>query len=90
MSSCRVAVVTGANKGIGFEIARILGTLPNTHCILACRNPDLGQRAAVELQGAGANVCFKRLDISDPKSIENFALMVNASPFTEAVIHSLY
>jgi len=76
MSSRRIAVVTGANKGIGFEIARILGAQPNTHCILACRNPELGQRAAAELQRTGGDVSFKPLDISDPRSIEMFASMI--------------
>jgi len=76
MSMRRVAVVTGANKGIGLEIARILGKLPDAHCIMACRNPELGQKAAADLIEDGCNVSFRPLDISDPQSIQRFATMI--------------
>jgi len=54
----RVAVVTGANKGIGKEIARKLGSVPNLTTILACRNKALGAAAVKELQAAGGCFCF--------------------------------
>jgi len=34
----RVAVVTGANKGIGLEVSRILGRVPGIVCVMGCRN----------------------------------------------------
>jgi len=76
MSAKRIAVVTGANKGIGLEIARILGKEPNVHCILACRNPALGKQAAAELKSDGCDVVFQPLDIADGDSISKFASIV--------------
>lgn len=47
----RVAVVTGANKGIGLGVCRELAKLPNVVVILTSRNEDAG-RAAVASLGA--------------------------------------
>ena len=38
------AIVTGANKGLGFEIARCLSFV-GCHVILACRNVEQGEKA---------------------------------------------
>eukprot|EP00897_Mesotaenium_endlicherianum_P000880 jgi/Mesen1/10793/ME000092S10277 len=68
-----VAVVTGANKGIGFYIARRLAQEGLT-AVLAARNPSLGQEALAKLQGEGfKNVAFRQLDITDKDSIDAFA-----------------
>ena len=51
MSSCRVCVVTGANKGVGYFIAQqvqasgLFGTV-----VLACRDKGRGEAAAEELR----------------------------------------
>ena len=52
-SPVRVAVVTGGNKGIGYEIARNLGSLKKVVCVLAARSPDRGQAAAEALKKDG-------------------------------------
>lgn len=65
----RVALVTGANKGIGKEIARSLGMVPDQVVILACRNKQLGMAAEQELQACGCNCVFSRLDLTDWDSI---------------------
>jgi carbonyl reductase 1 len=70
--SMEIAVVTGANKGIGFEISRQLAS-QGFKTILAARNPDLGKLAATELQKNGLDVEFRQLDISDHDSVLNFA-----------------
>ena len=68
----KVALVTGGNKGIGFQIAKKLGAPgSNIKTIIGCRSTDLGEAAAKELQAAGCDVVFRKLDISDPLSIEN-------------------
>ncbi|CAI5467892.1 unnamed protein product [Closterium sp. Yama58-4] len=68
-----VAVVTGANKGIGFYIARGLAGEGLT-TVLTARDPGLGQEAVKKLQGEGLQeVEFHQLDISDQSSIDSFA-----------------
>eukprot|EP00635_Sarcinochrysidales_sp_CCMP3193_P003422 CAMPEP_0118919990 /NCGR_PEP_ID=MMETSP1166-20130328/18840_1 /TAXON_ID=1104430 /ORGANISM="Chrysoreinhardia sp, Strain CCMP3193" /LENGTH=262 /DNA_ID=CAMNT_0006860525 /DNA_START=49 /DNA_END=837 /DNA_ORIENTATION=- len=65
----RCAVVTGANKGIGLQIAKQL--LPSVSLlILACRDSGRGEAAAKEL---GAPAVFEELDLSDGASIDAFA-----------------
>mmetsp|Transcript_25076 Transcript_25076/g.52754 ORF Transcript_25076/g.52754 Transcript_25076/m.52754 type:complete len:369 (+) Transcript_25076:68-1174(+) len=45
----RIALITGANKGIGKEIARRLGTDPDFTAIIAARDPLLGKEAAEDI-----------------------------------------
>lgn len=62
-----VAVVTGANKGIGLCIARQL--LPTVSVlIMACRDTERGEAAA-----AGVGGVFEKLDLSSEASIDAFA-----------------
>jgi NAD(P)-dependent dehydrogenase (short-subunit alcohol dehydrogenase family) len=69
MPSKKIALVTGANKGIGFEIVRQLAKR-GFHVVLAARNRDAGERAASKLQGS---VGFQALDVSEDASIEQAA-----------------
>lgn len=74
----KIAVVTGANKGIGFEIAKKIGQT-GAKVILACRTEILGQQAAAELTKAGCDAIYLPLDISDEASHRSFAETVQAS-----------
>ncbi|KAL3818464.1 hypothetical protein ACJIZ3_004369 [Penstemon smallii] len=67
-----IAVVTGANRGIGFEIAHQLA-LHGLTVILTSRETAVGEEAAKVLQEGGLNVVFHQLDIVDHPSIEAFA-----------------
>ena len=69
----RVALVTGANKGIGREIARKLGAEPNLRTVLACRSERLGTAAAEELRACGCDVSLQRLILTDTESIAGAA-----------------
>ncbi|KAJ7947442.1 (+)-neomenthol dehydrogenase [Quillaja saponaria] len=69
-----VAIVTGANKGIGFAMVKRLAELGLT-VILTARDSERGLAAVEELkaQGVGDRVNFLcALDVSDPASIKNF------------------
>jgi NAD(P)-dependent dehydrogenase (short-subunit alcohol dehydrogenase family) len=64
----RIALVTGANRGLGFETCRQLAQLGVT-VILSARNVTKGTIAAKELAGRGLDVLFYRLDVSDQNNI---------------------
>lgn len=69
----RVAVVTGANKGIGFHVAQQL-LASCTVVILACRDASRGEAAVRTLSDPKAR--FMQLDIGDEASIATFAAAV--------------
>jgi NAD(P)-dependent dehydrogenase (short-subunit alcohol dehydrogenase family) len=64
----KYALVTGSNKGIGYEIVQQLAE-KDYHVFLGARNEELGQKA---VQSLGVpNVSFIQVDISDTRSIQN-------------------
>ncbi|MDP9099058.1 MAG: SDR family oxidoreductase [Verrucomicrobiota bacterium] len=67
MRNQKTALVTGANKGIGFEVARQLAR-QGFRVFLGARNEKAGRAAAGKLRGDGG-VVFLKIDISDAKSI---------------------
>ena len=79
----RIALVTGANKGIGFEVARQLAR-KGFHVFLGARNPDAGETAVQKLnreaekEGSGENtgrgaITTLKIDVSKPDSIRSAA-----------------
>ena len=73
----RIALVTGANKGIGFEIARQLGQAGVT-VLLAARDSVLGQAAVSMLRTEGLDVHSIQLNVTDPNTVENAAQWIRA------------
>ena len=71
MQNERIALVTGANKGIGFEVVRQMLRL-GYRVFLAARNAEAGRAAAGKLSADGS-VTFLELDVSDPASIRRAA-----------------
>lgn len=63
-----VALITGANKGIGFETARQLG-LQQFVVLIGARDPTLGEPAAKKLAEMGMDARFIRLDVTDDATI---------------------
>ncbi|MFD0684963.1 SDR family oxidoreductase [Actinomadura fibrosa] len=74
----RIALITGANKGIGFEAARLLGASGGTVVLLGARNPGLGRAAAATLAGEGIDARFVHLDVTDPATVEAAAKLIEA------------
>ena len=66
----RLAVVTGANTGLGFETARVLAAR-GASVVLAVRDTEKGKRAAAGIAGAapGADVMVQPLDLTSLDSI---------------------
>jgi len=67
-----IALITGANKGIGLETARQLGTRGVT-VLAGARDEARGLQAERALRDAGADARFVRLDVTDPKSAQEAA-----------------
>ena len=65
----RVAVVTGANKGIGFEICRQLAQ-KRIKVILTARNEERGSKAKDKLRDDGLEVIFHQMDVTSANSIQ--------------------
>jgi NAD(P)-dependent dehydrogenase (short-subunit alcohol dehydrogenase family) len=63
----RVALVTGASRGIGLEICKQLAAR-GIHVVLTARNADKGQQACRQLAGQDLPVTFLALDVTDERA----------------------
>ncbi|MGH3965975.1 MAG: SDR family oxidoreductase [Egibacteraceae bacterium] len=72
-----IALVTGANRGIGLEVANQLARRGHT-VYLASRDPDAGHRAAGPLIDAGLDVQVVALDVTDPATTAAAARRIGA------------
>lgn len=68
-SNCKIALVTGANRGIGFAIAK--GLLQKGHTVIATSRSEVTGTAAVRKLSAFGNVVYCQLDVNDPKNIQD-------------------
>lgn len=66
----RTAVVTGGNRGIGFEICRQLAQ-QGIQVVLTARDSQKGQQAAQRLREGGGEVYFHPLDITNQQQIQD-------------------
>jgi NAD(P)-dependent dehydrogenase (short-subunit alcohol dehydrogenase family) len=71
----KVVFITGANKGIGYEVARQLAA-NEFIVLLGARNPQRGEAAANKLRAEG-EVYFVPIDVTDERSIAAAAEMVS-------------
>lgn len=67
-TTTRVALITGADKGIGFEVARLLGERAAT-VLVGARDPERGAEAVRRLQAAGHAAHHVPLDVTDEDSV---------------------
>jgi NAD(P)-dependent dehydrogenase (short-subunit alcohol dehydrogenase family) len=73
----RVAVVTGGNRGIGFEVCRQLGGA-GFSVVLGSRDPARGEEAAGRLRDEGLDVRAAQLDVADEESVRSLAAGLDA------------
>lgn len=75
MNTQRIALVTGANKGIGLEIARQLAQA-GVHVLIGARDDDRGRAAVDDLARQGLAAQALQLDVTDAASISAAALSI--------------
>jgi NAD(P)-dependent dehydrogenase (short-subunit alcohol dehydrogenase family) len=73
----KVALVTGANRGIGLEVVRQLAQL-DMQVILGSRDATKGEEAAQSLAKEGITVFPHQLDVTDQQSAEQVIATINA------------
>lgn len=74
----KVAVVTGANRGIGLEVARELAR-GGFKVVLACRDEGKGKEAQAQLASEGLNVDVRAVDVTESGSIRDLDLYLRKS-----------
>ena len=73
----KIAVVTGANRGMGFEACRQLGKL-GFRVVLTSRDAKKAEEAASKLRDEGLDVVAHAHDVNDPQSAEGLASFVES------------
>jgi NAD(P)-dependent dehydrogenase (short-subunit alcohol dehydrogenase family) len=76
--SSKIAFVTGANKGIGFEVARQLAASGCT-VLLGARNQALGEEATTRLKAQGLDVRYLAIDVANHATIATAAATITAA-----------
>lgn len=73
----KIALVTGANKGVGRQIARQLAQA-GVRVLASSRDASRGQRAVDELRAEGLDVRLLQLDVTDVASVATAAAQVDS------------
>lgn len=74
----RISLVTGANKGIGLEVARQLGKAGH-RILLGARDQARGREAARTLEAEGIDVRYIAIDVADTASLAAAAADIEAN-----------
>jgi len=83
----QVAIVTGANRGLGLETARALASR-GYRVWLTGRDATLAQKAAGELKAHNLDVQAAQLDVADGASIRAFAERMASEPTIAALVNN--
>src|SRR5208283_1623741 len=73
----RLALVTGANRGIGFEIARALAA-EGCDLILTARDEKMLAQAARRIEKLGVHVFAQSCDVRSPESVDHLFKLVRS------------
>src|SRR5438045_5941728 len=77
----KTVLITGANKGIGYEVAsQLVGK--EFHVFIGARNQDAGRKAADEIAKKGGKATFLKIDVA-----ENASVTAAARKFAKAADH---
>ncbi|KAI9318128.1 hypothetical protein BX666DRAFT_2120836 [Dichotomocladium elegans] len=79
LSYPRIAIVTGANSGVGYGIIqRILRRDPGIHVVMACRNSERAERSQqqLSLQFPGAHIEIQLVDLANIESVLAFCTRI--------------
>ena len=68
----KTALITGANKGIGHEVARQLAA-KGFHVFVSARNAKAGRKAAQEIAKQGGKATFLEIDVTENDSVTSAA-----------------
>jgi NAD(P)-dependent dehydrogenase (short-subunit alcohol dehydrogenase family) len=77
----KTVLITGANKGIGYEVARQLAG-KGFQVFIGARNQDAGRKAADEITRRGGKATFLEIDVAD-----NASVTIAAREFAKAADH---
>ena len=72
-----IAVVTGANRGLGLETARQLAKC-DIRVIMTCRNPNRGEAAMEKLLAEGLDILFQPLDVTTESSVAELGAYIHS------------
>ncbi|MEH3052645.1 MAG: SDR family oxidoreductase [Patulibacter minatonensis] len=87
MTTQQTALVTGANKGIGFEIARGLGKL-GWSVGVGARDPERLADAVERLRSAGVDAFAVELDVTDDASVRAAARLLEERGRLDALVNN--
>ncbi|MEU8708918.1 SDR family oxidoreductase [Streptomyces sp. NPDC048565] len=87
MSGQKTALVTGANKGIGYEIAAGLGAL-GWKVGLGARNDERREEAVAKLREAGVDVFGVPLDVTDDASVAAAARLIEEGGGLDVLVNN--
>lgn len=85
MPAKKIAIVTGANRGLGLEIARQL-MRHDIFVVVGCRSEPKAAMTVDDLRGEGANVAGHQLDVNDTKSVRRFFQHVEKAHGAPAIL----